>query len=251
MKRLSFFGVISTIVLIGLWHVAATIIDSSFIIPYPRAVLFDLWSLLANKDFFPMLYATFARGITAFAVSAILSFVIGVPAGLFPGFEASTRPWMAVIRATPVVSLILIALFWFGSSIVPVFVAILMTMPIMTDSIVQGIKNTDTNLLVMARVYRFSFKNILFYIRLPSLLPYFIGGAGASLGISWKVVVAGEILAFPRFGIGTAMQTARVHLETGRVFSLTIIAVILCLITEKVFALITRKLTKRISRVKA
>lgn len=236
MKRLTFFGSISTIILFLLWHLAAKVIDSSFIIPNPQTVFIDLWALITSIDFFPMLYTTFARGIISFLVSAFFSFIIGIPAGLSPSFEAATRPWMAVIRATPVVSLILIALFWFGSSLVPIFVSILMTMPIMTESIMQGIKNTDENLLVMARVYRFSFKNLLLHIRIPSLIPYFIGGAGASLGLTWKVVVAGEILAFPRNGIGTAMQTARVHLETGRVFSLTIIAVILCLITEQILA---------------
>lgn len=238
---------VSTIVLLCFWHLAAVLVDSPLIVPYPAQVLFDIRNLAGETGFLSMLLATVMRGLTAFSLAVGIAFLVGIPAGLSWRFEAALRPWMAVIRATPVVSLILLAIFWFGSSFVPIFVSILMTMPVMTESILRGIRNTDSELLVMSRVYRFTPLQRLRYIRIPSLLPYFFSGAGSSLGLTWKVVIAGEILAFPRNGIGTAMQSAKVHLETGRVFSLTIIAVLLCLLTEKLFALITRNMTFRIS----
>ncbi len=240
-------GIISCLLLIMAWHCAAVLVDSSLIIPYPVHVFADTWLLVSESGFFTMLFATILRGLAAFLIAVALSFLVGIPAGLSVTFEAATRPWMAVIRATPVVSLILIALFWFGSSLVPIFVSVLMTMPVMTDAILRGIRNTDQDLLVMSRVYRFGTLKRLRYIRLPSMMPYFFSGAGASLGLTWKVVIAGEIIAFPRNGIGTAMQTAKVHLETGRVFSLTFIAIILCLLTEKIFALCTKKTSLKIS----
>lgn len=110
-----------------------------------------------------------------------------------------------------------------------------MTIPVMTDAITQGVRSSDPKLLEMAEVYRLSKRDILVNIHLPSALPYFIGGAGASLGLTWKVVVAGEILSSPKMGIGSAMQVAKIHLETPRVFSLTVTAIFLCIITELVF----------------
>lgn len=240
-------GIISTIFLFLCWHLCAVLIDAPFIVPYPATVLSDIYTLVGESGFTVMLRATVLRGLASFSISIILSFLVGIPAGLSIRFESAIRPWMAVIRATPVVSLILLALFWFGSSFVPVFVSVLMTMPVMTESIQRGIRNTDPNLIVMSRVYRLTPLRRLVYIRIPSLLPYFSSGAGSSLGLTWKVVIAGEILAFPGFGIGTAMQTAKIHLETGRVFSLTIIAVILCLITEKVFSILTNAMSVRIT----
>lgn len=240
-------ALLSAIVLFCLWHLTALIVDSPLIVPRPAQVFIDIMNLVGESSFPSMLIATIIRGLSAFSLSACFAFLTGVPAGLSVRFEAAIHPWMAVIRSTPVVSLILLAIFWFGSSFVPIFVSILMTMPVMTESILRGIRNTDPELLVMSRVYRFTPLQRLRYIRIPSIMPYFFSGAGSSLGLTWKVVIAGEILAFPRSGIGTAMQTAKIHLETGRVFSLTVIAVLLCLFTEKLFALITRRIATRIS----
>lgn len=240
-------ALVSSLVLAGCWHLAAILVDSPFIVPYPAHVFLDILNLVGETGFFSMLITTVFRGLFAFFLAVLAAFLVGIPAGLSVNVEAAVRPWLAVIRATPVVSLILLALFWFGSSFVPVFVSILMTMPVMTESILRGIRNTDPDLIAMSRVYRFTPFQRLRYIRIPSLMPYFFSGAGSSLGLTWKVVIAGEILAFPRNGIGTAMQTAKIHLETGRVFSLTIIAVFLCLLTEKLFAVITRRMALRIA----
>ena len=105
----------------------------------------------------------------------------------------------------------------------------------MTEAIAQGVRSSDTKLLEMAHVYHFSKLDILAHIRLPSAMPFFLSGAGTSLGLTWKVVVAGEILSSPKYGLGSAMQTAKVHLETPRVFSLTIAAILLSISTELLF----------------
>jgi NitT/TauT family transport system permease protein len=164
-------------------------------------------------------------------------------------FSAILKPWMTVIKSTPVVSFILIALLWFGSSSVPVFVAILMTLPVMTEATAHGVRSSDPKLLEMARVYRMPEKDILAHIRLPSALPFLFSGAGASLGLTWKVVVAGEILSSPKYGIGSSMQTAKVHLETTRVFSLTLAAIALSIITELAFDALVRYSRRRSAKV--
>jgi len=228
-------GTVSAAALVAVWQIAAFTTDSSFILPSPAAVLADSFRLAGDPAFARMLAATCARGILAFLVSLGCSFILGLGSGMYPSFSAVIRPWMTMIKATPVVSFILIALLWFGSSLVPVFVSVLMTVPVMTEAIAQGVRSSNEKLLDMARVYHFRRRDVLLHIQLPSALPYFLGGAGASLGLTWKVVVAGEILGSPRFGIGSAMQTAKVHLETARVFSLTLTAILLSVLTELLF----------------
>ena len=228
-------GLCSTIVLVGIWQIASMAVALPFILPTPGSVLADSINLVITPSYAGMLLATCARGIIAFLLSLFLSFVLGITSGMYPAASAALRPWMTIIKATPVVSFILIALLWFGSSTVPVFVAILMTMPVMTVAIAQGVRSSDTKLLEMAQVYHFSKLDILFHIRLPSAMPFFLSGAGTSLGLTWKVVVAGEILSSPKYGLGSAMQTAKVHLETPRVFSLTIAAILLSIMTELLF----------------
>jgi NitT/TauT family transport system permease protein len=234
-KRALVAGTASVGVLLVLWQIGAVLVASPFILPGPVPVFFDALALVTDASFHSILGATFARGFLSFSISLILSFILGLLSGMNESFSAMLRPWMSAIKATPVVSIILIALLWFGSSNVPIFVSILMTMPVMTEAIAHGVKSSDTKLLEMAEVYRFSKKKILMNIRLPSALPFFLAGAGSSLGLTWKVVVAGEILSSPKFGLGSAMQTAKVHLETARVFSLTVTAILLSIATEILF----------------
>jgi len=52
------------------------------------------------------------------------------------------------------------------------------------------------------------------------------------LGLTWKVVIAGEVLAQPLHGIGTGMFQAKLYLETGEVFAWTVCAIVLSAVTE-------------------
>jgi NitT/TauT family transport system permease protein len=231
---------VSVCVLFGAWAVAARVAATPFILPDPLSVLADCAQLITDSSFANMLGMTCARALFSFLVSLALSALLGFCSGAWPSFAMALKPWMAVIKSTPVVSFILIALLWFGSSIVPIFVAVLMTLPVMTEAIATGVRSSDPKLIEMSRVYRFSARDRIMHIQVPSAMPFFLGGAGASLGLTWKVVVAGEILSVPKFGIGSAMQTAKVHLETSRVFSLTIAAILLSVATEFLFNQLVR-----------
>ncbi len=227
--------VISIGILLSVWTAGSVLIGSSFIFPSPGEVFHELVQVSLQAKFFTNLGATCSRGLAAFMISFLLSCIIGVTSGLSDTIAIAVKPWMTVIKATPVVSIILIALLWFGSSLVPIFVSVLMTLPVMTEAITSGIRSTPPELLEMASIFRMKKRDILLHIRLPSSLPFLFAGAGASLGLTWKVVVAGEILGLPRNGIGTAMQTAKVHLETPQVFALTIAAIFLSILTDIVF----------------
>lgn len=235
MTRSRLIAAASTVCMLLVWQAASSILAESFILPSPADVAADMVRFVASPSFASTITATCARSLTAFLISVSLSLFLGVASGSRADIESAIKPWMSIIKATPVVSFILLALLWFGSSFVPVFVSVLMTIPVMTEAILQGMKNTDPRILDMARAYRFSRVRVLLHVRLPSVLPFFLGGAGSALGLTWKVVVAGEILGSPRYGIGSAMQTAKTHLETQRVFTLTICAVILSALTEILF----------------
>jgi NitT/TauT family transport system permease protein len=250
-RKAALTGVASIVVLGILWKLASLAVASSFILPGPIEVLRDGVTLASSPQFRDIMLATCARGLSAFSFSLVASLAFGFASGTSDTFASMLKPWMTVIKSTPVVSFILIALLWFGSSSVPVFVSILMTLPVMTEATASGARSSDPKLLEMARVYRMSDKDILTHIRLPSALPFLLSGAGSSLGLTWKVVVAGEILSSPKYGIGSSMQTAKVHLETARVFSLTLAAIALSVATELAFNALVRWSRGRALRVEA
>ncbi len=239
-KKTLIAGSASIVALLGLWEILAKLYGSDFILPSPVTVFADSASLVAEPSFPAIMGATCLRGLLAFAISLALAIPLGLSAGAWPIVDSVMKPWMSAIKATPVVAFILIAILWLGSSTVPIFVSVLMTLPVMTEAVAAGVRSSDPKLLEMARVYRFGWIDRMLHIQLPSALPFLLGGAGTSLGLTWKVVVAGEILGMPKIGIGSAMQTAKIHLETARVFSLTLAAIALSVATDLAFGALVR-----------
>jgi NitT/TauT family transport system permease protein len=66
-----------------------------------------------------------------------------------------------------------------------------------------------------------------------------------SLGICWKVVVAGEILVQPLNSVGTKMQEERLSLETSGVFAWAIITILLCGASEFVLGKVVKHYSRK------
>jgi len=237
---------LSLVVIIAVWILISKLISAELILPSPVKVLSSVSALVKSRVFWRAFANTFLRVIISFAVTVILGTIIGIACG----FSSFTHDFfefpLAVIRATPVVAFILIALFWFKSGTVPVFVAVLMTLPIMTTAVSNGFSKTDEKLLGMAKVFCFNRRQIFRYIQLPSLIPFFMNGMVSTFGLTWKVVAAGEVLCLPKYGAGTLLQRSQVHLETASVLAVTIILVTVSFILEQLFMLIVKKISERL-----
>jgi NitT/TauT family transport system permease protein len=146
------------------------------------------------------------------------------------------KPWLVVIQTTPVLAVILIALLWFRTESVPVFVAFLMAFPVVCLNTVEGVRSVDGKLLEMARVFRVGAARRFIGIYLPSLFPFLLSAAAAAFGLCWKVVIAAEVLSLPSFGLGAGMYDAKVRLEMPRMFAWTAAAVLLGFLTDSLLA---------------
>lgn len=239
--RKVFIYSLSLICLLALWQFLSFLLHSPLLLPSVGSVIVRLAELCTHSFFWQALYATLMRSLLAFGISVGISVIIGTCIGISPVFADFCALPLSIIKSTPVVSFILLALFWFSSSAVPVFVSILMTLPSITSSIASGIIHVDSKLCTMTNIYKFSSIQKLRYLYIPSVVPYFFSGASAALGISWKVVVAGEVLSLPRNSVGNALQTAKVHLETVDVFAWTIAVILVSFCTELLFNMLTKK----------
>jgi NitT/TauT family transport system permease protein len=214
------------------------------ILPSPEQVFGAAFAMYGTPRFLEDLLATFLRGLAAFGLSAALGIVAGLASGLWPLFDAALSPLITIIRATPVLALVLIALLWFPSGFVPIFSAFLMAFPIMVTSAAMGARAADPRLLEMTALFRVPRRDVFIKLRLPSAAPHLVAGAKSALGLTWKVVVAGEILSQPRHALGTGMQESRLLLETSSVFAWALAAILLCAITEWIFAFAARRLVR-------
>ncbi len=233
------FGAI--FVMIAGWRIAAAIIKQPLILPTPEETIIQLRHLVVTVDFWLHLWATLRRGLTGFGLSLIAGIVIGMLAGRDSKAEAFFRPFIILVRSTPVVSLIVLALIWLKRDSVAIFVTFLIAFPIVVQNVIEGVHNFDPELQQMLMMYRVKTKRVFTHFYLPSLAPFLAAGISSGLGIIWKVLVAAEVLAYPALGIGTQLDTARVYLQTDKVFAWTVVVMVIGLLFDYGLDLLLKK----------
>ncbi len=237
--------VLSVLMIITVWFFLSKIINAELILPSPKKVFSSAFVLIKTRAFWQAFAHTFLRVILSFTITVVLGTAIGIASGFSSFIRDFFELPLAIIRATPVVAFILIALFWFKSGTVPVFVSVLMTLPIMATAVSNGFSKADEKLLCMADVFCLSRSQIFKYIQLPSLVPFFLNGMVSCFGLTWKVVAAGEVLSLPKYAAGTMLQKAQVHLETSTVIAVAIVLVVVSFILERLFMAVVKNLSKR------
>ncbi len=141
---------------------------------------------------------------------------------------------MNAIKSTPVASFVILALVWIKGENLSTFIAFLMVLPVIWQSVHTGLGSADPELLEMARVYRFSRGKKLRYLYLPAALPYLISAMRVGLGFSWKSGIAGEVIAIPSQAIGTQLYNAKIYLDMPGLFAWTIVIILLSAAIERV-----------------
>jgi len=232
---------LGALALLLVWEFAARSIASEIVLPSPVQVARTAAELFPTARFLAALQATFLRGMASFGISMALGGAVGLACGLSPVFAAALAPALTVIRATPVLAVILLALIWFPSGTVPVFAAVLMAFPVVVADLRQGVLSVDSKLLDMAQLFRLRKRDRLRSVYIPAVAPHLASASHGALGLCWKVVVAGEVLSQPARALGTGMQGARVQLETAEVFAWTLAGILLCALTDAAFKLIQKK----------
>jgi NitT/TauT family transport system permease protein len=228
-----------------LWELCSRMYASNLIFPGPIPVLKELLKLLQNERFFSSLGSTFLRVFVSMVVSVPLGLGCGIAAGLDKRAGAFFRPLFSLISATPVMPVILIAFLFLGSERTPIFTAFLMVFPVMTANTTEGIRRVDPLLIELFKVYQMSRQEALRYLYIPSIAPFILGGVKSSLSLSWKVMVAAEVLVQPFRSLGTGMQQAKAQLETSELFAWTLATVIAAAMLQGILGLVLRLLGKR------
>ncbi|WP_020005009.1 ABC transporter permease [Brachyspira innocens] len=214
------------IIFILLWSFVSIKINSEIIFPNIFTIIKKLRDIVLEKSFYKDLMYSIVRVFAAFILSFLSAFLFGVLSGIFLPLRYILMPIINFIRTIPTIPLILVAVIWFDNNTVPIFVSMLVIFPIIYDAITNGIINVDKNLIEMSLSYNVSLKNQIISLYIPSIKPYVLTALSQSMGITWKSILAAEILALPSFGIGSRLYESHLYLDTVSLFAYCLIAVI-------------------------
>lgn len=237
--------ILSIVFWIFIWWLISLFINREIYLPFPLTTLDSLVNIINNVEFWETVTFSILRVMAGFLSACILGIILGFSCGLSKLVKQIFNPLIIAIRATPVMSFIIIAIIWFDSNFVPIFVGFLMCFPIIWGNVVEGVGEIDQKLLQMSKVYNINKLRVLRYIYIPSLVPYIVAGMTTALGIGWKATVAAEVLSHPKYAIGTHLYDAKVYLESTQLFAWTIVVIALSFF----FEYIIKSLLKLIQKV--
>lgn len=228
-----------------IWWFVSIAINKEIYFPTPLTTFYSLKEIILKPKFILIILNTLKRVFLGFFIANIFGIVLGFLCGFKQKITKLIHPFMTTVRSTPVMGIIILAIIWFKSGNVPVFISFLMCFPIIWNNVYEGFKNLDKDLLEMAEIYKINFFKKIKNIYFPSIIPYYMAGFNLALGISWKVTVAAEVLSNPKFAIGTKLNDARVYLDTPSLFAWLIIIILLSYFIE---ILITNYLSQVLSK---
>jgi len=152
--------------------VGAMALDSQLLLATPWQVLLRLLELLQEPAFYGAVGFSLVRILAGFLLGLLLGTLLAVLAARWPLAETLLWPYITVIKTTPVASFIILCLIWLDSGNLPIFISLLMVLPVVYSNMLSGIRQTDRKLLEMAHVFRVGTLRRLRYLYLPQLQPY-------------------------------------------------------------------------------
>lgn len=224
-----------------LWWLCALWADNELVLPQPWEVLKLTFALLGESSAYVGLWHTFWRAAVAFCVSFVSAGALCGLARLCKVTKPFVDGFVTFLRSVPTMSVILLAMIAFRSSQVPVFVAVLVALPIVYAAFGRE-TDSDERLEDVCTVFGVTRSKKLRFVLLPQMKRAVLPQIRDTFPFCIKIVIAGEVMALPRLGLGRQLYVAKVNIETANVLALTLLALAMCYVVSGVCSLIQRRL---------
>jgi NitT/TauT family transport system permease protein len=165
-----------------------------YILPGPLAIVQALvrdWTTL-----YPSLIVTVLITLGALTAATVLGVLIAVLFAQSKWIELSLFPYAVILQVTPIVAIAPLIIIWVKDTATALLLCawIVSFFPIVSNTTL-GLNSTDHNLLNLLQLYGASRRQVFWYLRLPSALPFFLGGLRISGGLALIGAVVAEFVA--------------------------------------------------------
>jgi NitT/TauT family transport system permease protein len=197
--------------------------------------------MIQTADFWRITAVSIGRILLGALSAMVFGLILAMLSTASTLADALIRPVMTAIQAAPVASFAILLLVWMNRDFVPVLICGMMVLPVVWSGVSTGIRETDAQLLEMAKVYRLPRLRILKRIYLPSVLPFFRTACVSALGLGWKAGIAAEVLTVPKNSIGRMISESKLYLMTQELFAWTLTVVVLSLVLQRIMLALLKK----------
>ena len=231
-----------------LWQVLVLWLDyksnmpaGNILVASPLETIKMLGILVRTTEFWSAVGYSFVKIAGGFFLALLAGVLCAVLASVSGVIKALLNPILRLIKAVPVASFIILALFWLSSSKnLSILISFLMVLPVIYTNVLQGIQATERELLEMAMVFRIPMGKRIRYIYIPAVMPYFVSACSVGLGFCFKSGIAAEIIGLPDGSIGERLYDAKLYLLTEELFAWTVVIVLVSVLFEKAVMLLVK-----------
>lgn len=230
------------VVLLAIWEVIgrAGLVDIRFV-PPPSAVVGAFPVLIETENLWGSIWVTLMRMGQGFLIAAALGVGLGVLLGTTPVLRRLFGPLIEMLRPIPGVSLIPVAILWFGlGNPAKVSVVVWATFfPIFLNTVL-GCQETPPILVRAARVMEIRGVRLFWKVMLPAALPSIFTGLRLSVGYAIISATATEMIEGPN-GLGFLIVEAQRTFRAPEMFAGIITIALLGFTTTYVLQLIQQR----------
>ncbi len=248
MKNKILWKALSVVAALAVWEIVSLAVNSKILLASPLDVAVRFFTLWFEDGFLRVILFSLLRILAGFLSALLAGILLGVAAGRTSVIETLLWPYVTAMKSVPIASFIILCLIWLSTGQLTVFIAFLIAFPVIYSNVLQGIRNTDPQLVEMAKVYKVRGVRKLFYIQLPGVMPFLTSACSVAIGMSWKAGVAAEVIGVINGSIGQKLYDAKIYFQNADLLSWTLIIILLSVAGEKLFVRLLRSLYRRVVR---
>jgi NitT/TauT family transport system permease protein len=232
---------------IALWELVVRVNDiQPYVLPGPSAVLETLvgdWPVLSES-----LGVTLLTTLEGFIAAAIGGVALALLFNQSKWLEYSLFPYAVILQVTPVIAIAPLLLIYLEQQTAVIVCAwIVAFFPVLANTTL-GLNSVDRNLAGLFQLYGATRMQALRYLKLPSALPFILGGLRIAGGLSLIGAVVAEIAAGTAgAGSGLAFRVAEsgYRLNIPRMFAALLLLSVAGIVIYALLALISHLVLRR------
>jgi NitT/TauT family transport system permease protein len=219
------------------------------LLPGPRAVFSELWSMIQDGTLVDATVRTMGLAVRGYALSVVLGTVLGVLVARNRILRSAVGSLITGIQTMPSVAWVPWAILLFGLSDGAIFfVVVLGTVPAVANGLITGTDQISPMLLRAGRVLGARGWRGVRHVVLPASLPGFVAGLKQGWAFAWRSLMAGEIIVTvagePKLGF--LLQNSRTLRDSAGVMAIMLVILFIGILVDAVvFASLERVVARR------
>jgi NitT/TauT family transport system permease protein len=217
-----------------------------FVLPAPSMIADSF--LQDYPTLFASLWITFEITVAAFLIALVAGVALATLFAQSELVEMSLFPYAVILQVTPVIAIAPLLLIYLDQDTAVVVCAFIVAFFPVLSNTTLGLNSVDRNLAGLFQLYGASKSQALRFLKLPSALPYILGGLRIAGGLSLIGAVVAEIAAGTAgAGSGLAYRIAEsgYRLNIPRMFAALLLLSLAGIVIYGLLALISHLVLRR------